>query len=154
MTIDDVVDAFFDAEKYAGWAEGMSGYYNLQLDILVTLFECRLPPRDSRYDESGDERDRGSVVGIAHRCLKRAKETLSPFGWYLEGAPGPLEARVLAQHRQRFDVAEKALQENYRAIFRSALDILHPAASSRSFPRTMLFERGLPRNEPEEMDFW
>lgn len=154
LTIDDVVNAYFDAEKYQNWAEGMSDYHNLRLDILTALFECRLPPRDQHHDVSDDERDRNSLVGIARSALNRAAEPLSPFGWYLEGGPGPLETRVRAQHKRQFETAEKALQKNYRAIFRSALDILYPEASNRSFPRTALFERGLPRTEPEEMDFW
>jgi hypothetical protein len=161
LTIDDVVNAYFDAEKYQDWAEGMSDYHNLRLDLLTALFECRLPPRDQHHpprdqhhDVSDDERDRDSLVGVARNALNRAAEPLSPFGWYLEGGPGPLERRVWAQHKRKFETAEKALQENYRAIFRSALDILYPEASSRSFPRTVLFERGLPRTEPEELDFW
>lgn len=154
MTIDDVVNAYFDAEKYQDWAEGMSGYHNLRLDILTALFECRLPPRDRHHDVSDDERDRNSLVGVARNALSRAAQSLSPFGWYLEGGPGPLEARVWELHKRRFDTAEQALQDSYRALFRSALEILYPDASSRSFPRTVLFERGLPRTEPEEMDFW
>ena len=155
LTIKDVVDAYFDAEKYRQWNEGMSDYYNLQRDILVTLFECPLPPHDTNSGApDDDERDRRSVARTAHNCLKRASTPLSPFGWYLEGAPGPMEARILAVHRRKFDSAENVVQEHYRRIFRTALDILHPEASSRSFPRAVLFERGLPRETPDEMDFW
>ena len=90
LTISDVVDAYFDAEKYRQWSEGMSGYYNLQRDILVTLFQCPLPSHVTDSGASdGDERDRRSVAHTAHNCLTLAAKPLSPFGWYLEGAPGP-----------------------------------------------------------------
>lgn len=157
LTIKDVVDAYFDAEKYRRWNEKMSGYYNLQRDILVTLFECPLPPHDTNSGASDDherDRDRQAVASTAHHCLTRASTPLSPFGWYLEGAPGPMEARVLAVHRRKFDSAETVVQEQYRRIFRTALDLLHPEASSRTFPRSVLFERGLPGEKPDEMDFW
>lgn len=154
LTIEDVVDAYFDAERYRQWDEGMSGYYNLQRDILVTLFECPLPPHDTNSGASDAERDRRSVARTARNCLTRASTPLSPFGWYLEGAPGPMEARILAVHRRKFDSAENVLQEHYRRIFRTALDLLHPESSSQSFPRSVLFERGLPREKPDEMDFW
>ena len=109
----------------------------------ATSFASATPtPTSSSDDEEafGDrDRDVRCVVSIAHGCLRQRAALTSPFGVYLEGAPGPLESSLRLERKRPFTEAADALAAQYRHVFRHALALLFPDAPKRQFPGRMLW---------------
>lgn len=159
LTIDDLIDAFFSAAEHENHVDVLRDYHNLKRDILIELYSCSLPPRVTSQSRSSAERNReldhDAIVSTANMCLKQATALGSPFGYYLEGRPGPLESHLRRVHKTKFDAALNRLRKEYRDTFKTAIELLHPEAADLVFPRSSIYERGLPKEEPSDpFDFW
>lgn len=156
MTFDDLVDAYFSAAEWGDAAPELRDYHVLRRDLLEALFGCTLeePAADPKTRaECEAERDRRTVARVARSCLAQAAAMTSPFGVYLEGGPGPMEAAVRLEHNRPFEAASAAFMAQYRAVFRHALAALFPSATKLRFPETSLFEGGSSATAPDPDDF-
>jgi hypothetical protein len=84
---------------------------------MIGLFGCQLPEDRAGARGTDRERDRNSVVHIARSCQRQESAMSSPFGYYIECAPGPLEDRLRKSHRRSFEAAHEGVALHYRKIF-------------------------------------
>lgn len=151
LTIDDLVDAYLEAHRWKDAVAPLRDYHATRRDLLEAMFGVSL---DDVPDTRREERDRAKVASTAIRCVHAASALHLPFGYYVEGGPGPLEGGLLARHRARIEVSQEGLRAGYRAVVRDALETLFPQATLRVFDEDDLFAAGLPREAPDPDDFW
>jgi len=149
---DDLVEAYFYERKWRTAAPALYVYFNKRRLLLEKVFNCRLTGEESDVPKSGlltkvDPElieDRRAVASIALSCLELSGKRYGPFSHYMEGCPGPLEASLLQGHHQVANDARDALERHYRTVFRDALVLLFPHATTRTTSENELRMMGLP----------
>ncbi|MDJ0412077.1 SIR2 family protein [Rhodococcoides fascians] len=153
LSFGDLVDAYFSAAEHKNHVAVLRDYHNLRRDILADLFGCPLPDHEPRVPRRSPQGDRESVLRHAHQCLEQASALSSPFGFYMEGAPGPLESGLRSSHMRSLSSAVAELKMQYRATFETALRILYPGADRKTFQASTLATRGLGDEPTDPWDF-
>jgi len=161
LRIDDLVDAYLNEARYRVAARDLADYHGQRLRVLSELFGCGFKSTDADHSEviggSTDRdatRDREQVASIARACLRKHTTISGPFGFYMEGCPGPLEQGLLDRHDAKMGDALARFQKELRAIFADCLKVLYPGIEKRKVPVSALVERGVPEEGPDPDEFW
>jgi len=161
LRIDDLVDAYINEARYRVAARELADHHGLRLRVLAELFGCDFKSAAADHSEvvgrSADRdvaRDREQVASIARACLRKHTTTSGPFGFYMEGHPGPLEQGLLDRHDAKMSDALARFQKELRATFADCLKVLHPGIEKRKVPLAALIERGVPEEGPDPDEFW
>lgn len=161
LRIDDLVDAYLNEARYRVAARELADYHGQRLRVLCELFGCGFKCTDADHSEviggSADRdaaRDREQVASIARACLRKHTTTSGPFGFYMEGYPGPLEQGLLDRHDTKMSDALRLFQRQLRDTFADCLKVLHPGIEKRKVPLAALIERGVHEEGPDPDEFW
>ncbi len=161
LRFDDLVDAYINEARYRVAARELADHHGLRLRVLAELFGCDFKSADADHSEvvgrSADRdvaRDREQVASIARACLRKHTTASGPFGFYMEGCPGPLEQGLLDRHDAKMGDALARFQKELRAIFADCLKVLYPGIEKRKVPVSALVERGVPEEGPDPDEFW
>lgn len=161
LRFDDLVDAYINEARYRVAARELADYHGQRLRVLSELFGCGFRSTDADHSEviggsaDGDAaRDREQVASIARACLRKHTSTSGPFGFYMEGYPGPLEQGLLDRHDAKMSDALRLFQRRLRDTFADSLKTLYPGIENRKVPLAGLIERGVPEEGPDPDEFW
>jgi len=153
ITFDSLCEAYYEARKWSHAHEDLASYHKQRLELLEGLFAFKLPDLPGRSRR--ESRDHDAVVRAGHNALARASSLSShPFGMYLEGGPGPLEAALREKHESDIVGRVSSLRAAYLGLFRDVLLTLDPTLEDKTFNEAQLVEKGLPIEKPDPDDFW
>lgn len=171
LTVDDLVTAFVEYDKYRGCNEEICRYYQKRLEILKSLFECNIEKRAEEFDREfrgrlNENRDRpgeaeyeiqGRLTVIFFEiCIGAANKLRNPFHEFSAGLLAGMPPKVVRDLHQKYsngiDECIKILENLNRTLVKEVLAYMFPGIEKRRVKESLLFEKGLPREIPDVND--
>jgi len=171
LTIDDLITAFAEYEesthRHESWVEYIS-YYKQQLMFMQQLFGCDLKKGkkdvDSRKELKSSDVEAGGryefngrlTVRLFEDCIRLMNVTKTPFDYsgMMEGLPSKISRDLRKKYGDELNQHIEGLDGLYRAIAKEILTFMFPGIESKRIPSSKLYDRGLPKEEPDPVDFF
>jgi hypothetical protein len=170
LTIDDLITAFVEYEEYKNWHESYAeliDYYKTQLKLMQKLFDCDLQKAKEYLDGKQDfnnfdnpeihyEFHGGMTVNAFKNCIKLLKSFKSPFDYrgLLAGMPPKICRDLMDKYGENLEQSIKNLESTYRKIAKDLLIFMFPGIESKQINGAILYDLGLPLEEPDIVDFF
>jgi hypothetical protein len=158
-----LVDAYFEYHRFRKSTEpAYKAYATRRLELLEEAFGVsfldkllRARPSFLNRDRSSRvvERDHYRAIELARTSLKFHAMLFSPFGSYLEGAPGPIEQGLRDRHGGELSDLNEKLRERYRLLFADCLRAFYPEVAGKRTTEAALRGQGLGERPDEDLLF-
>jgi hypothetical protein len=167
LNLDSLLDAYLAKDKYKSAHEDLRGYHEKRFQILQELFGCDLArlqvrptsrPRNAKRkatDKFSDS-DGGAIVHFMENCARLLNSSKSPFrqGIYLEGRPPQLVMDLSAKYAKKLDDLEGRIDLINREVLKDVLIFFFPGIENERVRASKVYEMGLPREEPDPIDYF
>ena len=166
LTIDSLIDAYIARDKHKTDHEDLRDYHEKRFQILQELFGCDLetlqvkrssrPRRTKRKatDKYSDS-DSGAIFHFMNNCVRLLNSSKSPFrqGIYLEGRPPQLVIDLSDKYAKKVDDLEGRMDHINREVLKDILIFFFPGIENKRVKASKLYEMGLPKEEPDPIDY-